>query len=783
MLATLLLGLILLLDCGDNDVQWNGISHVPWQDRRPLCPVDRESFAVFVQTYRFDVCRVLVHVQDGSQQLQIEAVFDHDRGPYAVWRAQLPSATGPVLRYYFEFVDGTDRDYYSVGGMSDDQPGDGGFVLDFDTLSHAPLGATPVRGGVVFKVWAPTPSRAWVRGQFNNWGTSHEMSRQGEHFVARVPGARPRQKYKYYFSPNLWKPDARSRAVDGGDNYNSIIEEPLGYTWNSGHFATPPFEDLVLYELHVGTFAGRNDDKASGRIPATYRDVAAHAEHLAELGVNAVQLMPINEFPWDFSAGYNPISMWQMELKYGTYDDLKHMIDVLHGHGIAVLMDIVWNHVGPVDNYLWYYDGGQIYFRTPNLDTQWGPQANFERGPVREYYQNSALYLLEEFRIDGFRMDGTDYMNIPPQEGAGWSLMQWFNDTLDNRFIDKIAIAEQLPNDPWVTRPTRLGGAGFDSQWHDAFTDNVRQALLDAAFGDPRMWTVRDAILGGGEYLSGRYVVNYLESHDEIWPETGGQRIVKTIDPTFPHDDKWAKGRSKLGHGLPFVAPGIPMIHQGNEWLEDEDFGGGNPQGGNRIDWSKKTRYAAIYRYYKDLIAIRRSNGALRADAPVDVYHVNESGNVLAFHRWDYRGNVIIVVANFSNTDYPSYWLGFPQPGPWYELINSQDARYDGNGLVNRGAIQTAGGPMHGFAQSAEIRVPQMGLLVFRWNDPPGRRCGEDIDGDGSVGLPDLAALLASFDRCRGEQGFNPDADVNGNGCVDLADLAAVLGLYGQPCP
>ena len=308
-------------------------------------------------------------------------------------------------------------------------------------------------------------------------------------------------------------------------------------------------------------------------------------------------------------------------------------------------------------------------------------------------------------------------MNIAPQEAAGWSLMQRLNDEMDNRFIDKIAIAEQLPDDSWVTRPTSLGGAGFDSQYYDEFTDRLREEIFDAASGDPEMWKIRNIINGGGDYLNGRYVTNYLELHDECWPSSGGQRIVKTIDTTAPHDDQYAKGRTKLAQGLVLTAPGIPAMLQGTEWLEDTDFG---TDSGNRIDWSKKTTYAGIFAYYRDLITLRRVSPALRADAGADVFHLNEGGNVLAFQRYDLSGNVHVVVVNFGNTDYSSYRIGLPQAGDWVEEINSQAAEYEGGGATNPGVLATDAIGMDGFAQSKAIAIPSMALIVLTWGDGTG---------------------------------------------------------------
>lgn len=504
--------------------------------------------------------------------------------------------------------------------------------------------------------------------------------------------------------------DPRAKSLVPGDNYNARITDPHAYSWQVDDFDVPDFEEMVIYQLHVGTFAGRNDPYGSTSFPSGFLDVADRAAHLAELGINVVMLNPITEFPWDFSAGYNPITQWAPEWIYGQMDDMKFMVDTLHTHGIAVILDIVWNHVSCSDNFLWNYDGTQIYFDDPAVDTPWCSQADFDREGVCDYYADSALFWLEEMCLDGFRMDATSYMNIEPQEASGWSLMQRMNDEMDGRAADKIAIAEQLPDNNWVTRPTSLGGAGFDAQYYDAFTDQLRAEIFDAGGGDPEMWRVRSILLGSGAYLEGGSVVNYLELHDEVWPENGGQRICKSIDTTAPHDDVWAKGRVKLAQGLVLTSPGIPAILQGTEWLDDTDFG---TDSANRIDWSKKTTHADVFAYFSDLIALRTTSPALRADAGVDVFHLNESGNVLAFQRYDLDGTIHVVVANFGNGDHASYRIGLPQDGTWIETLNSQDGAYGGNGVTNPGAIVAEAVPADGFAWSAEIAVARMGLIVL----------------------------------------------------------------------
>jgi len=692
----------------DNNVEWNGVSHVDFQDRRPLCPTDNESFLVRFQAYAGDLTSARVFLDDGGSTSWITAFVDGQRGLYYIWEAQIPATSSSVIGYYIELNDGTDTDYLSISGLSESVPVDGGWGLDFTTLEHAPLGATLVTGGAVFRVWAPGATGCHVRGDFNGWGMGGPMTRVGEDFIAFVSGVSAGDEYKYFFTPgDIWKPDARSRAFDSGSNGNSIVEDPFGYQWQVSDFQTPPLDELVVYQIHLGTFSGRNDPAGTVAHPSGYLDAAARVSHLVDLGVNAVMLNPVNEFPGDESAGYNPITAWAPEWAYGSADDLKYLIDVLHQNGIAVLLDIVWNHFSYNDNYLWYYDGTQFYFDDPAADTPWGAQADFDREGVRDYYLDSALHWLEEYRIDGYRMDATDYMNN--MQGSGWSLMQGLNDLVDGRYEGKATVAEQLPDDSWVTRPTSLGGAGFGCQYYDYFTDSIREEIFDAAFGDPEMWKIRNIINGSGTYLEGSSVFNYFELHDEAWPSSGGERAVKVIDPTFPHDDEWAQGRTKLAHGIVMLSPGVPAFLMGCEWLEDTDFGTGT---GNRIDWAKKVNYSEYFTYFQDLIEVK-GNPAFRSGASRYVHHIDEGGNVIGFRRWDAE-NDFIVVANFSNNDYSDYRVGLPQDGYWREALNSMDFIYGGSGPVNGGTLDTEPIAYDGYAQSMTIDLPKMALVVLQ---------------------------------------------------------------------
>jgi 1,4-alpha-glucan branching enzyme len=745
----------------DNNVEWSGISHVDFQDRRPLCPVGNETFTVRFQAYTDDLTGARLFLDDGGSTSWIAATVVGQRGPYEIWEAQVPVTSSLTISYFMELTDGTDIDYLSITGLTDTIPVDGGWPLDFSTLEHAPYGATLATGGAVFRVWAPGATTCHVRGEFNGWGLGSQMTRMGEDFILYVGGVSAGDEYKYYFSPGtLWKPDARARAFNSGSNSNSIVEDPFGYQWVVDDFETPDQEDLVVYQLHIGTFAGRNDPMGSAPFPAGYLDVAARIGHLAELGVNAVMFNPVTEFPGDESAGYNPITAWAPEWVYGSADDFKYLVDACHQNGIAVLLDIVWNHFSYSDNYLWYYDGTQFYFDDPAADTPWGAQADFDSEGVRDYYLQSALHWLEEYKVDGFRMDATDFMNNV--QGSGWSLMQDMNDLIDNRFADKIAIAEQLPDDSWVTRPTSLGGAGFDCQYYDYFTDTMREEILDAAFGDPEMWRIRDIINGSGVYLEGLSVMNYFELHDEAWPTSGGGRLVKTIDPTAPHDDEWAQGRTKLAQGLTILSTGVPAFLMGSDWLEDTDFGTGSAE---RIDWAKKVNYSEYFAYFQDIIAVK-SNAAFRAGNSWYVFHVNESGNVIGYRRWDSE-NDFVVVGNFSNNDYSGYRIGLPQEGVWRESLNSMNAIYGGPGPINSGTLNSEAVPYNGYSQSIAIDIPKMALIVLE-------------KGDVQTGTEDSSVPAATRLEQNFPNPFNPSTTIAFTTAVDGRVSLKIFDVSGR---
>jgi len=320
---------------------------------------------------------------------------------------------------------------------------------------------------------------------------------------------------------------------------------------------------------------------------------------------------------------------------------------------------------------------------------------------VRKFIRDNALQWLEEFRLDGLRLDMTAFIrNVrghdsdPPDDpnnlgGWGWNLLKWINDEVDRLQPWKITIAEDMQDNAWITRPTGQGGAGFDSQWAAGFHHPIRETLVTPDDAGRSMATVRQVVEARyGDSALSRVI--YTESHDEVGKMNGKRRLPDDIYPGRA-DGWYAKKRSTLGAALVFTAPGIPMICQGQEILESAPFG-------DPMDWDNYDRFRGIWLLYRDLIRLRRNwydhTRGLRGQH-VNVFHVNDADKVIAFHRWDGGGprDDVVTVLNFGNRGYASYTLGLPRGGLWKVRFNSDWAGYSPDFGSAPGYDTTAAGP------------------------------------------------------------------------------------------
>ncbi|MFO0961941.1 MAG: alpha-amylase family glycosyl hydrolase [Phycisphaerales bacterium] len=639
-----------------------------------------------------------------------------------------------------------------------------------------PYTAGQTQYGVTFRVWAPNASSVNVAGTFNGWSsTQHALSSEGNGWWSRdilwVPAG---AEYRFVIrngATTLWKNDARARRLTNSVG-NSIVYNPASYAWQTGAFQMAPWTETVGYEMHVGTF----NVPAGAGLPGTFATATQKLDHLQSLGVNAIMLMPVNEFPGDLSWGYNPAHPFSVESSLGGPDALKAFVDAAHARGIAVMGDVVYNHFGPNDLDLWQYDGwntggggGIFFYQDARANTPWGPRPDFGRGEVRIYIRDNAMMWLGEFRMDGLRFDGTKYIRKQDQFGPdipdGWSLLQWCNNEADAQYPGKLMIAEDMDSNAWLTKTTGEGGAGFDTQWDPGFVHPVRSVLEQVSDSARDMEQIRSALNNGFNGSMQQRIV-YTESHDEV--ANGKTRVPEAIWPG--NAGSWAsRKRSTLGAALVMTAPGIPMIFQGQEFLEDGWFASDDP-----LDWTKATTYAPITAMYKDLIRMRRNLGGNTRGLTgwsTNVHHVNNTGKVVGFHRWQNGGpgDDVIVVANFSTNGYSSYRIGLPRSGTWKVRFNSDWNGY-GADFSNWGTfdMNAAGIAWDGMGYSGTFGIGPYTALVFSQTPPS----PYDLNGDGSVNGADLGLLLAAW-------GGSGAADFDGNGLVDGADLGRLLSAWG----
>ena len=593
------------------------------------------------------------------------------------------------------------------------------------TSSRPGMGSLPFPGGAAFRVWAPHAEAVAVVGDFNNWSDEFDrLSHEGGgYWSVEVPGAHAGQRYRYVLwkdSQRLERKDPYARDVDHS-NGPSVIVDSDSFDWSGDQFQMPPWNELIIYEMHLGTF---NDEQ--GGAPGNLAKAIARLSHVAELGANAVQIMPLAEFPGGSSWGYNPSDIFAVESNYGGLDELKTFVKTAHGLGLAVIIDVVYNHLGPSDLTTWQFDGelelgkGGIYFYndwrswTPWTDTG---RPDYGRGEVRQYLRDNALYWLDDFHADGLRWDMTLYIRTVFGNEAdagqalpdGFDVMQWINREINERSPWKIRIAEDLQDNPWLTHPVEAGGAGFDSQWAANFVHPVRRVLIAGRDEDRSMGDVRAAILGRYDDDVFKRVI-YTELHDEV--ANGRARLPQDIAPQDP-GGWFARKRSTLGAVLVFTAPGIPMVFQGQEFLEDEWFRDVDP-----LDWSKKQRFAGIFRLYQDLIRMRRDRAGFAGlqGHNVNVFHCNDADKVIAFHRWDRggAGDDVVVVVNLANRAFEGYIIGLPRPGAWRVRFNSDWSGYSPD-FGSRPGLDTTSEPdgYDGMDFHGEIGIGPYAALVL----------------------------------------------------------------------
>jgi 1,4-alpha-glucan branching enzyme len=583
------------------------------------------------------------------------------------------------------------------------------------------MGAILGAGGCTFRCWAPDASAVWVAGDFTTpkWDAGKiPMARDSSdpadegyfYWSVAAAGAAAGAQYRFVIQnqgigpgnpggPLIWKMDPYASDATGSTG-NSLVVDPA-YAWSSTSFTMPKFNEMVIYELHIGTF------NAEPATIGTFEQAKGRLGYLQKLGVNAIEVMPAEDFDTETSMGYNPCLPFAIDDAYGTAKAVQQFVEAAHAVGIAVIFDVVYNHFGPesagMGACLWQFDGwsrsgyGGIYLYNDNrASCPWGTmnRPDYGRSEVRQYLRDNAMMWLNQYRADGLRLDsvvnirqiidnGSQYRGDNPQ---GWELLQWINNDKNSSVPWGITIAEDLQNNDWITTTTGAGGAGFDAQWDATFRDAIRTAVSAANDADRDMNAVTAAI-GKSYSQAGTFQrIIYVESHDEA----DKLRLPDVI--WRGNATSWAaRKRSTLAAAIVMASPGIPMIFMGEEFLAWGTWSDSTP-----LNWPQAVTFSDIVSLYTRLIQLRRNwdNNTRGLQGPnVNIFHVNNDAKVIALHRWNNGapGDDVIAVANFSANPFPSYSIGFPRDGPWYLRFNSDWQAY-GSDFGNVGYDTTAGG-------------------------------------------------------------------------------------------
>ena len=547
------------------------------------------------------------------------------------------------------------------------------------------MGATIEEVGVTFRVWAPNADQVFVIGTFNGWDeSSHPMiQEEGGKWALLVPEAKVGDEYRLLIrngDQKLSRIDPYTREVTNSVG-NGVISN-LAFDWQDDDFEQSPINELVIYELHIGTFGKSQDD---GK-PSGFEDAIGDLDYLQRLGVNCIEVMPVAEFAGDISWGYNPAHIFAVEQAYGGPAMFKQFIREAHKRGIAVILDVVYNHFGPSDIDLWQFDGwsenglGGIYFYNDwRSETPWGStRPDYGREEVRQMIYDNAVMWLDEFHLGGLRYDMTLFIRNVKGNGDiscdlpdGWSLVQWINSSIREKNPKKITIAEDLQNNDSITKPSEESGAGFSCQWDAGFVHPIREAVIVSDDAHRNMDAVRAAIEASYNGDPFQRVV-YSESHDEV--ANGKARIPTEVMANDP-SHYFAQKKSTLAAGLVFTSPGVPMIFQGQEFLEDEWFRDTVP-----LDWDKTQNFCGIVQLYRDLIHLRLNrNGQTRGltGSGLSILMQDNERKLISYHRWYEHGpgDDVVVIANF-NSDQQTASLNFPAKGNWKCVFNSDAKLY-----------------------------------------------------------------------------------------------------------
>ena len=590
------------------------------------------------------------------------------------------------------------------------------------------LGATYLGEGTVrFKVWAPRAKEMSVKLLRPGDVRTLPMDRNKDgYFSCSADHALPGEQYFYVLDGGTHRPDPCSRFQAGGIHGPSTVIDPAAFSWTDSHWKGIALSDLILYEIHVGTFT-----------PAgTFEAITPHLTHLKELGITAVELMPIAQFPGKRNWGYDGVDLFSVHNTYGSPETLKKFVDACHQAGIAVCLDVVYNHLGPEGNYL--HDFGPYF--TQRYHTPWGDAVNFDgsqNAEVRNFFISNALYWVTEYHIDALRLDAAHMIFDQSQLHILAELNTRVKQEAEKLGRTVLVIGESDINDPVLIRTRAEGGYELDGQWSDDFHHSLHTVLTGEKRGYYKDYSsledVAKAIKSGFVYdgkhsafrghaygkpaggIPGEKFIVCVQNHDHIGNRGYGDRLSTQI----------SFAAYKAAAALLLMSPATPMLFMGEEYGEHQPFhyfvdhsnaalvkevvsgrrakcaafdwhDVPNPTEDkvfltSKLNWSllAKREHQCLFRLYQDLIRFRHSIPGLsrlnRKDFRVYAYEL--AGWIAIEYPFAINGAGLGVIVSFSKETREAE-LPFQQCGSFEVLIDTNDIGYGGTKI--KGPAQTA---------------------------------------------------------------------------------------------
>jgi 1,4-alpha-glucan branching enzyme len=565
-------------------------------------------------------------------------------------------------------------------------------------------------GTATFFLTAPFKPAVHLVGDFNDWdprATPMQSDGQGL-FWATVP-VQGRSRYQFVVTMDgsgeqVWVADPYAREIiwDAWGPKAVLADDPP-FPWHDQDWQRPPLRDLVVYELCVRDFAGAR--AAEGNRYGRFASVQARLDHLARLGVNAIELMPISEFPGDSSWGYNPVFYMAPKSVYGRPPELKALIDTAHHRGIAVILDMVFNHAwGDHPYYRMYpplFDPGGTML--PDLNpffhhhhnthaNSWGGVDWDHHSPYTlAYMQGVVRFWLEEYHLDGFRFDWVGGVEYDPWQPHRDCFAPFCGIAPIARAARAAAPTCYLIGEYWPIQGTNHRKTAARLVWEtevNAVWNGFFHHVLENCLFQNWEWERQDVWRAFGYFRAEGFewadqIVNYVVSHDELRPEYEIQFYkphVQLFNPTaavgFANRWELAMQKARLGLVLLMTMPGVPMLFAGQEFGEDcprtIDFW--------PLDWGKlETEAGQVqFDFYRRMVALRHTHPALRSDH-IEFYPDDfRRFKVLRYKRWDDAGDMVVVAVNFDCVPQP-VGLGFPHDGIWREALSGEQIKVQGH--------------------------------------------------------------------------------------------------------